>query len=201
MIYSKHFVGLFLNWHAHTVWLACDYHVIPHYSQLLLYVRAALQNCVVMTITLLLWVQGCGNETSSVLVLFCISLPCSLSHRCTPLLCIAHTLSRSLNEPPFYPAFSGREKRVTPITGLTTAVAEMARAISQQYSPGARPSSPPPISAAPSAGISPSKVANLRSNYLQQMRDLHSQYASGALTESESLDQKMPILEQLKKLA
>ena len=112
-----------------------------------------------------------------------------------------HTPSRSLDEPPSYPAFSGREKQVTPITGLTTAVAEMARATSQQRLPGARPSSPPLTSVAPSAGISPSKVANLRSNYLQQMRDLHSLYASGALTESEFLDQKMPILVQLKKLA
>jgi hypothetical protein len=77
----------------------------------------------------------------------------------------------------------------------------MARAISQQHLPGGHPSSPPPTSVTPSAGISPSKVANLRSNYLQQMRDLHSLYASGALTESEFLDQKMPILEQLKKLA
>ena len=119
------------------------------------------------------------------------------------LLLLSLSLSRSLDDPPSYPAFSGREKRVTPIAGLTTAVAEMDRAMSQQHTPGGPPSSPTPTSqgVAPSASISPSKVANLRSNYLQQMRDLHSLYATGAQTEREFLDQKMPILEQLKKLA
>ena len=33
------------------------------------------------------------------------------------------------------------------------------------------------------SGISPGKIANLRSNYLQQMRDLHALFESGAITE------------------
>ena len=105
------------------------------------------------------------------------------SSLCSPFL----SLSRSFDDPPSYPAFSGREKRVTPVVGLTTAVAEMARAITQQMAP-----SPSSQRGALSAGVSPGKVATLRSNYLQQMRDLH---ASGALTENEFLDQKMAILE------
>ena len=59
--------------------------------------------------------------------------------------------------------------------------------------------SPDCTTSTPTAGISPGKVANLRSNYLQQMRDLHSLFESGAITESELQEQKVPILEQLKK--
>ena len=50
-------------------------------------------------------------------------------------------------------------------------------------------------------GISPGKIANLRSNYLQQLRDLHSLLESGAINDKEFQEQKMPILEQLRKFA
>ena len=137
-------------------------------------------------------VSSC-HSFSSFLSLSSLSPPflsLSLSHS------LSLSVSRSFDDPPSYPAFSGHEKWVTPVVGLTTAVAEMARAITQQMAP-----SPSTQSGAPSAGVSPGKVTTLRSNYLQQMRDLHSLYASGALKENEFLDQKMPILEQLKKLA
>ena len=50
-------------------------------------------------------------------------------------------------------------------------------------------------------GISPGKTANLRSNYLQQKRDLHSMYENAAITKREFQEQKLPILEHLKKLS
>ena len=43
------------------------------------------------------------------------------------------------------------------------------------------------------ATISPAKLANLRSNYLQQMRDVHSLFERGAINEAEFLEQKAPI--------
>ena len=41
-----------------------------------------------------------------------------------------------------------------------------------------------------SMGYSPGKVVNLRSNYLQQMRELHTLFECGALTQDEFKDQK-----------
>ena len=83
---------------------------------------------------------------------------------------------------------------------MTTAVTEMARAMTSggTASPAASAMVTPTTTA---AGISPGKIANLRSNYLQQMRDLHSLFENGAITECEFQEQKMPMLEQLKKLS
>ena len=50
------------------------------------------------------------------------------------------------------------------------------------------------------SGISPAKLAALHSNYLQPMRDLHLLFESGAISETEFIEQKTPILEQLKKM-
>ena len=74
----------------------------------------------------------------------------------------------------------------------------MAKAMAQQHS-NYNQGSPVQVGST-NSGVSPSKLANLRSNYLQQMRDLHSLYESGAINESEFLEQKGPILEQLKAL-
>jgi len=41
-------------------------------------------------------------------------------------------------------------------------------------------------------GISPAKVVNLRSNYLQQIWDLYGLYESGATSEAEFKEQKAP---------
>ena len=106
---------------------------------------------------------------------------------------------RSLDEPPSsLPAFGSREKRTTPIAGLTTAVAEIAKAMAHQHS---TQQCTPAVSASAStsSGASPAKIADLRRNYLGQMKDLHSLLECGALTESEFAEQKAPILEQLKK--
>ena len=93
---------------------------------------------------------------------------------------------RSQDEPTGIPAFTGRgqEKRGMPITSLTSAVAEMAKAIALQHAPTA--------TASPSTGLSPNKITCLRSNYLQQLQDLHSLFEMGALTEDEFLEQKSP---------
>jgi len=108
-----------------------------------------------------------------------------------------NTLScRSLDEAPRVPIFAGhREKKPSQVQALTTAVTEMARAMT----PTGGRASPAPSTYTPTAGISPGKVANRRSNYLQQMRDLHSLFESGAITDKEFQEQKVPILDQLKK--
>ena len=76
----------------------------------------------------------------------------------------------------------------------------MARAMT---SAGGTPSSATAVNPTVSSGsgISPGKIANLRSNYLQQMRDLHALFESGAITECEFREQKLPILDQLKRLS
>ena len=79
----------------------------------------------------------------------------------------------------------------------TAAVTEMAKAITPNSS---KPQSVEPATGSSSCSISPAKLATLRSNYLQQMRDLYSLFESGAINESEFLEQKAPILEQLKTL-
>ena len=100
------------------------------------------------------------------------------------------------------PVFNEREKRTTPIAGLTSAVAEIAKAMAQQHSSVSSQLSAhvPSSTTTTSNGVSPAKLADLRSNYLRQMRDLHSLFECGAITESEFLEQKTPILDQLKKM-
>ena len=49
-------------------------------------------------------------------------------------------------------------------------------------------------------GISLAKLAGLRSSYLVQLKDLHSLYESGAISETELQEQKAPILDYLKRL-
>lgn len=101
---------------------------------------------------------------------------------------------RSVDDPPRVPMFTGGREQVQV---LTSAVADMAKAISTPHSTENVNIGP----ARTSVGISPGKIANLRSNYLQQLRDLHSLLESGAINDDEFQEQKAPILEQLKKLA
>ena len=61
---------------------------------------------------------------------------------------------------------------------LSSAVSEMAKAMSGSStlnSPG-NAQAHTPVPASPSVGISPGKTASLRSNYLQQIRDLHTSW-------------------------
>ena len=87
---------------------------------------------------------------------------------------------RSTDDLPGIPAFGNRGKRALP-----------ARATRSQ-----EPEQTPSFS----SGISPGKVVNHCSNYLQQMRDLHQLFQCGALTEDKFKEQKELILKQLKKL-
>ena len=88
---------------------------------------------------------------------------------------------RSLETVPVGAQFTGeREKRPNQVKMLTTAVTEMAKAMTP---------------------TTPGKIANLCTNYLQQMRDIHSLFESGALNEKEFQEQKQPVLQQLKKLS
>ena len=112
---------------------------------------------------------------------------------------LSHTC-RSLDDPPDHPAFkAGRDKKPNQVQALTTAVTEMARAMTSGGS--SITAGTPPTGPTTTAGISPGKIANLRSNYLQQIRDLHSLFENGAITECEFQEQKLPILEHLKKLS
>ena len=99
------------------------------------------------------------------------------------------------------PAFSGREKQTTPISGLTTAVAEIAKAcVLAQQGASTTVSSDTASSSSTSSNLSPAKVVHLRRNYLEQVEDLHWLLECGALTEAEFEEQKAPILELLKKM-
>lgn len=97
--------------------------------------------------------------------------------------------------------FTGRTKKTSQVEVLSTAVTEMAKAMTGvKSSSESVTQSPALLTPTTQTGISPGKIATLRSNYLQQMRDLHLLYESGALTDKEFCEQKIPILEQLKKM-
>ena len=113
------------------------------------------------------------------------------------ILCMHVLVYRSMEEPPRIPMFSGREKKPGPVQALSAVVTEMAKAMTSPKTPS-MPSTSDSVPA--SIGISPGKVANLRASYLQQMKDLHSLFENGAINEVEYKEQKLPILDQLKKL-
>ena len=60
-------------------------------------------------------------------------------------------------------------------------------------------STPQPSPRDSTSGISLGKVPELRSKFLQQMRELRSLFETGALTQ-QFFDQKLPILDHLKKI-
>lgn len=91
----------------------------------------------------------------------------------------------------------GRERKQSEVQKLASAVTEMTKAITPQGQSSKEQSGTSSVNT--SVGISPGKIANLRSTYLQQLRDLHSLLESGAITENEFQEQKSPILEQLRK--
>ncbi len=117
--------------------------------------------------------------------------------------CVSFSTPRSVDDPPSIPAFTGgRGRKPSHIAALTSAVTQMAQVMTAQPSQlqSATPISGNSAAASAASGISPAKLTNLRSNYLQQMRDLHSLFESGAISETEFREQKTPILDQLKKL-
>ena len=105
----------------------------------------------------------------------------------------AYLIYRSLDNPPSLPAFTPTHRYDSgPVAQLTSAMTQIARAKT--------PSSQPSVltTSTASGGISPAKMANLRSNYLQQIKDLHMLFENGAMSEAEFMEQKVPILQQLK---
>ena len=100
-----------------------------------------------------------------------------------------------MDDPPTIPAFTPpRRQNPTPMAQLTSALTHIAGAMT--------PSSQSAASATTTTlgGISPAKLASLRTNYLQQMRDLHLLLESGAISETEFREQKNAYIKQLKKL-
>ena len=97
-----------------------------------------------------------------------------------------------MDDPPGITAFCSREKDSS--QNLLQDIAKVLIIL--------KPQEPKPeASSSTSVGYSPGKVANLRSNYLQQIRELHTLFECGALTQDEFKEQKEPILNQLKKLS
>lgn len=104
-----------------------------------------------------------------------------------------------MDDPPRIPAFAPTQKQKgsSQIAQLTTALTQIAGAMTPTSQSSLSVSA---NTSATVTSISPAKMANLRSNYLQQMRDLHCLRESGAISEAEFKEQKIPILQQLKKL-
>ena len=91
--------------------------------------------------------------------------------------------------------FTGKVKKPKPENEMSTVLTQLAKSVVSVLSPQASAHTP-----TSSGCVSPNKIADLRSKYIQQMRELHSLHELGALTESEFKEQKQPILVQLKKI-
>ena len=112
---------------------------------------------------------------------------------------IAVGTHKGLDNPPQVPMFIGKERKQKSDNEMSRTFTQLAKSVVAVLSPQAATGS---AASTQSAGsISPNKVADLRSKYIAQMRELHSLYELGALTEAEFLDQKKPILGQLKTLS
>ncbi len=101
----------------------------------------------------------------------------------------------SIDEPPSVPMFQGKARHSKAKAGdneMATVFTEMAKSVINILAPTTKTSS-----STSTGTMSPGKVAELRSKYLQQMRELHQLFEAGALTEKEFFDQKSPILDQL----
>lgn len=109
----------------------------------------------------------------------------------------------SCDLPPQVPMFTGgRAKNKSPTSDLTTAFTSMAEAVAGALKPKESLStSTASTIQVPASGTysSPGRVADIRSKYIQQLRELHSLLEVGVLTETEFVEQKQPILDQLRK--
>ena len=110
---------------------------------------------------------------------------------------------KSLDTPPSVPMFTGG-KTGKPNQSLSHAFTEMASSIATALSGNSTTSTPTP-STPQSTGrsvcaSSPGRLVEIRSKYIQQLKELHLLVEAGALTEQEYLDQKAPLLQQLKKM-
>lgn len=114
----------------------------------------------------------------------------------------------SYDLPPRIPMFTGGRtiKPKTHTSDLTVALTTMAEAVTGALKPKEVSTASTAVTTAVTTTVtavpccsSPGKIADVRSKYIQQLRELHSLYEIGALTETEFTEQKLPVLEQLKK--
>ena len=98
---------------------------------------------------------------------------------------------KSLDEAPSVPMFS-KGGRQTQSSALTNAFTNVASSIASVLST-------PTKSSSTRSSSSPVRVVQLRSHYIQQLKDLHSLFEAGALSELEYAEEKDSILAQLKK--
>ena len=109
----------------------------------------------------------------------------------------------SLDNPPCVPMFTGGRTKAkqNSTNDMTTVFTSMAEAVIGALKPSPQPGSTSGSAVnAPAVGHpSPGKIADVRSKYIQQLRELHSLFEMGALTDKEFSEQKLPIPDQLKK--
>ena len=101
---------------------------------------------------------------------------------------------KSLDEAPSVPMFTSKGGRQTQSSTLTNAFTNMASSIASALSNNQTPTK------SSSTTSSPVRVVQMRSQYIQQLKDLHSLFEAGALTEQEYAEEKDSILAQLKKM-
>ena len=102
---------------------------------------------------------------------------------------------KSLGNLPQVQMFTEKVKKPKPDNEMSTVFTELAKSVVSVLSPQASAHT-----LTPSGCVSPNKIVELHSKYIQQMREPHSLHELGALTESEFKEQQQPILVQLKKI-
>ena len=102
----------------------------------------------------------------------------------------------SINHPPRVPMFTGINKttKTSQSNHLVVAFTSMADAVAFKPKDSEKP-------ATSSHSSSPRKLADLRSKYIDQLKELHSLLEVGALTNEEFAEQKQIILAQMRELS
>ena len=112
---------------------------------------------------------------------------------------------KSFDSPPSVPMFTGGKAGKPNQNSLSHAFTEMASSIATALSGQSATSSPMSIPSTPPSASrnvyapSPGRLVEIRSKYIQQLKELHLLVEAGAITEQEYFDQKEPLLKQLKK--
>ena len=107
---------------------------------------------------------------------------------------------KSLEEAPSVPMFGRKGGRQTQASALTHAITNMATSFVSAAMSAGNTTPTKSSSAGPSSSSSPVRVAQLRSQYIQQLKDLHALYEAGALNEQEYTEEKELVLGQLKSM-
>ena len=102
------------------------------------------------------------------------------------------------DEPPHVPMFGSQRKCSTSSnsgTDLSNALTNVAVAITNALRPDSQRGSP-----AQSHAFSPSKAVNMRTKYIQQLKDLLSLHEMGGLTTEEYEEERAIVVRQMRKL-